>query len=38
MEKEFIDKAKQAQSLAELIALAKESGMEMTEEQANAYF
>lgn len=38
MEKEFIDKAKQAQSLAELIALAKESGMEMTEKQAKAYF
>ena len=38
MEKVFIEKAKQAQSPAELIALAKESGMEMTEEQAKAYF
>ena len=38
MEKEFIEKAKQAQSPAELIALAKESGMEMTEEQAKTYF
>ena len=35
---ELIEKAKQAKSVEELLALAKENGMEMTEEQANAYF
>lgn len=35
---ELIEKAKQAKSVKELLALAKENGMEMTEEQANAYY
>ncbi len=38
MEKELIGKLKQAQSPAELITLAKENGLEITEEQAKAYF
>lgn len=35
---EMILKAKQAKSAAELLALAKENGVEMTEENANKYF
>ena len=35
---ELIEKAKQAKSVEELLALAKENGMEITEEQANAYY
>lgn len=35
---ELLAKAKQAKSAGELLALAKENGMEMNEEQANAYF
>ena len=38
MEKELIVKAKQAKSPEELMALAKESGIEMTDESAKAYF
>ncbi len=38
MEKELIGKLKQAQSPAELITLAKENGLEITEEQAKVYF
>ena len=37
MSKELIAKAKGAKTPEELIALAKENGMEMTEESANAY-
>ena len=35
---ELIEKAKQAKSVEELLALAKENGMEMTEEEAKAYY
>lgn len=35
---EIMEKAKQAKSADELLTLAKENGMEMTEEQAKAYF
>ena len=35
---ELLEKAKQTKSAGELLALAKENGMEMNEEQANAYF
>ena len=38
MEKELIFKAKQAKTPEELIAIAKENGMEMTEERAKTYF
>ena len=38
MEKELIIKAKQSKTPEELIALAKENGIEMTEESAKAYF
>ena len=38
MEKELILKAKQAKSAEELIAIAKENGIELTEETAKAYF
>lgn len=38
MEKELIAKAKEAKTPEELMALAKENGMELTEETANAYF
>ena len=38
MEKELILKAKQAKSAEELIAIAKENGIELTEENAKAYF
>ncbi len=38
MDKNLILKAKQAKSPEELIALAKENGVEMTEESAKAYF
>ena len=38
MNQELILKAKEASSAEELMALAKENGMEMTEEQAQAYF
>jgi len=37
-QKDLILKAKEAKSAQELIALAKENGIEMTEESANAYF
>ena len=36
--KEQIEKAKTAKSVEELIALAKENGIEMTEEEAEKYF
>ena len=35
---ELIEKAKLAKSAEELIALAKENGIELTEEEANTYF
>lgn len=35
---ELLAKAKQAKSTAELLALAQENGMKMTEEQAGAYY
>ncbi len=35
---ELLEKAKQAKSPEELIAIAKENGTELTEESANAYF
>ena len=38
MNNELIAKAKQAKTPEELMALAKENGIEMTEESANAYF
>lgn len=38
MNTELIAKAKKANSSEELIALAKENGMELTEEDANTYF
>lgn len=37
MEKELIAKAKEAKSPEELIALAKKSGVELTEAEAKAY-
>ena len=38
MNEEMIAKAKEAKSVEELIALAKENGVELTEEDAKAYF
>ncbi len=38
MEKELIEKAKQAKTPEELLALAKENGIEMTKEKADEYF
>ncbi len=38
MEKELIAKAKQAKTPEELLALAKESGIELTKEKADEYF
>ena len=35
---ELIEKAKEAKNPEELMALAKENGIEMTEESAKAYF
>ncbi len=35
---EIMEKAKQAKSADELLTIAKENGMEMTEEEAKAYF
>ena len=35
---ELLEKAKQAKNAEELLTLAKENGMEMTEEQAQAYY
>ena len=35
---ELIEKAKAAQSVEELLALAKENGTELTEEEAKTYF
>ena len=35
---ELIEKAKSAKTPEELMALAKENGMELTEESAKAYF
>lgn len=35
---ELLEKAKQTKSAEELLALAKENGMELTEEQAKAYY
>ena len=35
---ELIEKAKLAKSVGELFALAKENGIELTEEEANTYF
>ena len=37
MNEEIIAKAKKAKSVEELIALAKENGIELTEEEANTY-
>lgn len=38
LSKELIEKAKEAKNPEELMTLAKENGMEMTEESAKAYF
>ena len=38
MNNELIAKAKQAKNPEELLALAKENGVELTEESAKAYF
>ena len=38
MNKELFDQARQAKSTEELIALAKENDVELSDEQANAYF
>ncbi|CDC62696.1 unknown [Clostridium sp. CAG:448] len=38
MEKELIAKAKEAKTPEELMALAKEKGVEMTAEKAQVYF
>ena len=38
MNKELLVKAKSAKSLEELITIAKENGMELTKESAQAYF
>ena len=38
MEKELILKAKECKSAEEIMALAKENGYELTEEQAKEYF
>ena len=38
MNKELLAKAKEMKTPEELMALAKENGMEMTEESAKAYF
>ena len=38
MNEEMIAKAKEAKSVGELIALAKENGIELTEEDAKMYF
>ena len=38
MNEEMIAKAKEARSVEELIALAKENGVELTEEDAKMYF
>ena len=38
MNEEMIAKAKEAKSVEELIALAKENGVELTEEEAKTYF
>ena len=38
MNEEMITKAKEAKSVEELIALAKENGIELTEEEARMYF
>ena len=38
MNEEMIAKAKEAKSVEELITLAKENGVELTEEDAKAYF
>ena len=38
MNEEMIAKAKEAKSVEELIALAKENGIELTEEDAKMYF
>ena len=38
MNEEMIAKAKEARSVEELITLAKENGVELTEEEAKAYF
>lgn len=35
---ELLEKAKQAKSVEELLALAKENGAELTDEQAKAYY
>ena len=35
---ELLEKAKQAKNAEELLTLAKENGMEMTEDQAQAYY
>ena len=37
-QKELLEQAKEAKSAEELMALAKENGMELTKEEAEAYF
>lgn len=38
MNKEFIEKARSAKSADELLKLAEENGMKLSEEEANVYF
>ena len=38
MNQELVNKAKKAKSVEELLALAKENGIELTNEQAKEYF
>ena len=38
MNQELVNKARKAESVEELLALAKENGIELTDEQAKEYF
>lgn len=38
MDEQLIEKARAAKSAGELLYIAKENGVEMTEEEAEAYF
>lgn len=38
MNQELVNKARKAESVEELLALAKENGIELTNEQAKEYF
>ena len=38
MNQELVNKARKAKSVEELLALAKENGIELTDEQAKEYF